>query len=122
MFIGIFGIETKTKTLGDAPSVTCPDHGMTRGRIELAFTYFHFFFVPLFRWNREYTLHLRCGCIYTLTREQAEAILDGGQVHLGDMTRKHTGQQAAYKHCGACGKNFDSSYRYCPFCGTELKR
>ena len=122
MFIGIFGIETKTKTQGEVTALNCPEHGMIRGAIEMTFTYFHFFFIPLFRWNREYRLVLRCGCVYVMTREQAEAAIDGGKVDLEQMVRVHSGYQPEYKHCGACGKNFDSSYRYCPFCGTELKR
>ena len=121
MFIGIFGIESKKKTLMEIAPVVCPDHGMTRAVLYECFTFFHFFFIPLFKWNRQYLLELRCGCIYALSKEQAETVKKDGTVDFSGLTKMYTGGSAAYKHCGTCNKNFDDSYRYCPFCGSELK-
>ena len=121
MFIGIFGIDSKKKTVMELASVICPNHGMTRAVLSMSFTFFHFFFIPLFRWNRQYLLELRCGCVYALTKEQAQDIQAGGAVDFRGLNRVFSGGKAAYKHCRSCNKNFDTSYRYCPFCGSELK-
>lgn len=122
MFIGIFGIESKKKTMMEIAPVVCPEHGMTRAVLSASFMFFHFFFIPLVKWNRQYLLELRCGCVYVLTKKQAEFIRKEGTIDFRGLTKMHSGgYSAADKRCQVCNKRFDASYRYCPFCGSELK-
>ena len=95
---------------------------MTRAILSEIFSYFHFFFIPLFKWNHDYRLTLRCGCVYFLSKEQAKDIINGEDYDLHTLTKLHNGGFDGYKHCRLCNKNFDTSYVYCPFCGDELER
>ena len=60
-FIGIFGINTKEEEIKTENSIICPIcEAYGRYEIIKRYTYFHFFFIPLWRWNRQYFIKTRC--------------------------------------------------------------
>ena len=67
-FFAFFGVQDKEKYIGTCNNIECPTCGRwARYEIYKRYSYFHFFFIPLFRWNvRYYAKTSCCGSIYEL--------------------------------------------------------
>ena len=67
-FIGIFGTNHAQKPIGTRGNIICPSCGsLTHSEVFKAYSYFHVFFIPTFRWNtRYYTRFNCCGKVYGL--------------------------------------------------------
>ena len=64
-FIGIFGVHQTEKQLGNYNNVICPSCGsFTRLQIFKRYTYFHIFFIPVFKWNIKYLHKAACWAAY----------------------------------------------------------
>jgi len=120
MFIGIFGIESKQREVKEFSNVVCPSCGLTRSVLFEQFMFFHFFFIPLFKWDRKFFLKLRCGCVYELDREYFEEIKKSEELDFSRMRKIFSEDKVEYKKCLKCGKSFIDSYSYCPYCGDKL--
>ncbi|MCG0274786.1 MAG: zinc ribbon domain-containing protein [Thermosediminibacteraceae bacterium] len=117
-FFGIFGIQDRERIIKEFDAVICPSCGrLSRAELIEIFTYFHFFFIPIFQWNRRYFVRYRCcPVIYSVEKEYAEelkrgAILDPSRLH------KVFGHGS---YCPECGSYIDPSFNFCPFCGRKL--
>ncbi|HEX9062212.1 MAG TPA: zinc-ribbon domain-containing protein, partial [Clostridia bacterium] len=56
-FIGVFGIDSANKKIGNHNNANCPACGhMTHFEIIKSYSYLHIFFIPTFRWNIRYYL------------------------------------------------------------------
>ncbi len=123
-FIGIFGIESKEKKIKTFGAAVCPDCGKyTQAVLFESFTYFHIFFIPTFRWNRKYYITLSCcGPVYKAPAEYAKKLKDADTIDFSRLEKVRTGS-AGYEDlwaaCQNCGKGFDESFAYCPYCGTK---
>jgi ribosomal protein L32 len=117
-FIGIFGIQNKEKMIREFENVVCPSCGrLSRAELIESYTYFHFFFIPLFRWGYKYFLRLRCcGSIYEVEKEYADELKRTDAV---DFTRlKKLGATGGF--CPNCGAYVHPGFNFCPHCGTKL--
>lgn len=121
-FIGIFGIERKEKEIKSWNTV-CPECGsMSKASLYMIYTYFHIFFIPTVRWNRRYFLRLRCcGSSYEAPQEYARQLSDSDTIDFSRLKKTSAGSgfNNFYAKCAACGRNFDSSFPFCPYCGTK---
>lgn len=120
-FIGIFGVQSKSQILTTEVGTPCPICGAyDRYEILKAYTYFHVFFLPLWKWNTRYLLKTRC-C-------QRLCALDatiGGKIEAGEKVEIRREQIACdplpgeSSYCSNCGRPAHDTHRFCPHCGTE---
>ena len=77
IFIG--GISQGQKIVSEGLIRLCGSCG-SRGRYQvlMIYTYFSFFFIPLFKWNRRYYVKMDCcEAVYELEPEVGKAVLRG---------------------------------------------
>lgn len=124
-FFGIFGIQNKEKEIADLPKVQCRDcsnsHG---GKLIKTYNYFHFFFIPLIKWNEKYFVICRgCNSIYEISKEKGKDIENGADANITywDLKPVDTGGYSARAdRCGNCGREIKHDFEYCPYCGKKL--
>ena len=98
------------------------------GRYEVFMTYmyFSFFFIPLFKWNRQYYVEMSCcGAVYELNPEVGRRLLRGEDVEIKEeyLTLLQDGSGNPWKQrktCSHCGYETDEDFSYCPKCGSRL--
>lgn len=120
MFL-FFGTSFKEDTIREFTNVVCPVCGaMTMATLVYSYSYFHLFFIPLFRFSKRYTVRLRCcGAVFEATREQFEQMKNGVAPEFSSMTRADRGGGNG-RRCPGCGADVDPRYVYCPFCGMKM--
>ena len=112
----ILGINTKTEEIGTANNVVCPACGrLTMLKIIVIYEVFHFFFIPLFKWNRRYLAEAGCcGAVFELDADAGRAFERGER---SDIDPQHLHRTGGY------GGGFSDDYDIpaaCPHCGAEL--
>jgi len=122
-FIGIFGIENKykeIKLLNDLSCVRC--NKVVNAKLIKKFDFFHFFFIPIFKWNIEYYVKCEnCKAIFTISKEKGKAIENGEQIEITYWDLKETGDYINCNHkCLNCGREVEKAYSYCPYCGEKM--
>lgn len=125
-FIGVFGIQNKQeeiKYLNDVPCRNC-DKGSV-GKLIKTFNFFHFFFIPIFKWNAKYyVICSGCSSLYEIPQEKGKGIERGENIDISywDLRPVETGHtHSASNICGHCGKAVEADYEYCPYCGTKIR-
>ena len=121
-FIGIFGIGQKEKEISSFNAV-CPDCArISKATFFMRYSYFHIFFIPTFRWRRQYFVKLRCcGSLLEVPDDYAQELKTAGTIDFSRL-KKAGGAKSPddfYAACRACGKNFDKSFPFCPYCGEK---
>jgi len=124
-FIGIFGVEEKEKEVREFTNVICPCCGqLTRAVLMERYTYFHIFFLPTFKWNREYFLRYRCcGGIYGVDAEYYKELKDASMIETARIQKifcQWDAKNSYYQRCSACGKEFERTFSFCPYCGKKV--
>ncbi|MBP1920748.1 zinc ribbon domain-containing protein [Youngiibacter multivorans] len=123
-FIGIFGVKQGQKEIGAENNVICPECGrLTRLSVVKQSSYFHIFFIPIFRWNVRYFAKSHCcGQVFELNAEAGKEFEEGksGAISQGDLTRIGPQGRIGLVTCGSCGVKVENSYRFCPHCGNPL--
>lgn len=129
-FIGIFGIENKDKEVKDLNNLTCKKCNSTiKGKLIKNFDFFHFFFIPIFKWNEKYyVLCNRCKCLYSIPKEKGKAIEEGEEVNITywDLQEVYSDNNINFnnsydmKICPNCGEQVKRDFKYCPYCGKEV--
>ena len=116
-FFGIFGIQQKERTIKEFDNIICPDCGrLTRAELMESYTYFHFLFIPLLKWNRQYYLRLRCcGSSYMGEADYVDELRHREDVDC-DRPRK---MQMPSNVCPNCGAYIHPNFAYCPYCGQK---
>jgi RNA polymerase subunit RPABC4/transcription elongation factor Spt4 len=122
MFL-IFGIDRGQKRLDFDQTVICPFCGKF-GRLEVfaAYMCFSLFFIPLFKWRKEYYANSSCcGTAYAIPKELGRSIEKGecSALKLEDLRILSNGGRK--RICAACGyETEDENFRFCPVCGSKL--
>jgi hypothetical protein len=124
-FIGIFGIEEKEKELKEYGSTVCPCCGeYSRAVLLERYTYFHIFFIPTFRWNRQVYIRYRCcGGIYGIDKEDIGRFKDAADIDTARLKKIYCrvdAEQSLYRRCEGCGKEFERRFAFCPYCGRQV--
>lgn len=116
-FIGIFGIQDKARIVKEFANVICRCGKYSRLQVVEYYRYFHFFFIPVFKWNRRYIVEARCcGRLFEVPKDYVDELLGSDFIDLNRL--KEINSQ--YRVCLKCGKYADSSYSFCPYCGSKL--
>lgn len=123
-FIGIFGIENKDKEIKDIKNVLCNNCGsFTSYKLIKSYTFFHIFFIPLFKWNKKYFLISRCcNNVWEIPYDIGEKLEGEDSIPMNfDDYKNITKVDDNYKLiCPICRNKMQSNYIYCPFCGSKL--
>jgi predicted RNA-binding Zn-ribbon protein involved in translation (DUF1610 family) len=115
-FIGIFGINKRNKKIREV-SFKCTGCLKDRGEIIETSNSFEFFFIPLFKTNKQYFLRcLSCGTIYMLKQDSIRNIVETGKVLYEDIDKVVLENHV----CPNCGEEIIQGYYYCPKCGKKL--
>lgn len=122
-FIGIFGISQNQKQLDYHRTGICQSCGRFGGyEVFYVYSYFHFFFLPLIKWNKKYYVKMNCcNSMYELNPEKGSAIARGESPELKaeDLCRINQGQNLFF--CPECGFEVQKNFEFCPKCGKKLQ-
>ncbi|MFQ7106092.1 MAG: zinc ribbon domain-containing protein [Neglectibacter timonensis] len=125
----IIGISDGRKDLNFNQMVICSSCGQYgRYTVYMTYTALSLFFIPVFKWNRQYFVQTSCcGKVYRLNPETGRRIAWGEQLEIqpGDLEPLSGGWQSGQyyhrvKRCMSCGFSTDEDYEFCPKCGRRL--
>jgi ribosomal protein L40E len=127
-FLGVFGIENKDKEIKILENISCKKCNSTvTGRLIKNFNFFHFFFIPIFKWDeRYYVICDRCNALYSIEKEKGKAIERGEDINitywdLQEIKQEYNSDEYFRGNiCKKCGREVDTSFKYCPHCGAKL--
>ncbi|RBP68256.1 zinc ribbon family protein [Alkalibaculum bacchi] len=124
-FIGIMGVDTKAKEIKDIHNITCKYCGrLGMYKFIKQYNYFHFFFIPLFRWGVKYFLVSRCcHSVFSISKEKGKRLEDGtdGFVDSDELHYEDNNRGQTRNSCPHCGNMIDASFDYCPRCGNKAR-
>ena len=126
-FIGIFGIDSKEKEIKNLLNSYCKKCNISSDLTLIkSFTFFHFFFIPLFKWNENYYVVCnKCGSIYSIPKEKGKAIEKGENIEITywdlNEVKNSYGDYYSVKRCSKCNKEVENGFEYCPYCGEKIK-
>lgn len=129
-FFGVFGIENKQKEIRLIQNVVCKACGsMTTYRLIKVYNYFHFFFIPIFKWGEIYYVESRCcASLFEIPREIGRELERGKDIPLNDEYLRQVNTNYGYGNdfgttivCHSCGRTIDRSFQFCPHCGNRVK-
>lgn len=116
-FFGIFGIGNKVKDIKEFNNCICVCGRYSHLKLFKEYSYFHFFFIPLFTWGRRYYLEDRsCGRVFEVPPDYRGELLRSSNIDFSRLQEV----KMPFRVCPGCGKYSDANYQYCPYCGREL--
>jgi RNA polymerase subunit RPABC4/transcription elongation factor Spt4 len=122
MFL-VIGIDRGQKRLDFDQTVICPSCGKF-GRLEVyaAYMCFSLFFIPLFKWRKEYFVRSACcGTVYAISKELGKSIEKGERAELSPADLRAMNEGSRKRICAVCGyETEDEAFRFCPVCGSKL--
>lgn len=126
-FIGIFGIDNKIKEIKNLTKFSCKNcNFLNGGKLIKSYTFFHFFFIPLFRWNEDYyVICNECNTSFRIPREKGKALEKGEDIEITywDLKEVNNNYVSYYtvKRCTRCSRDIENTFEYCPYCGEKIK-
>lgn len=116
----IMGITEGRKRFEQLFSIICPACGNAgRAVVYMTYTCLSLFFIPVFKWNRQYYVEMECcSTLFMLNEEKGRQIAAGKDVIILQSDLTPVG--VADKRCPQCGTIVDRSFEYCPRCGRKL--
>ncbi|MGG7163295.1 zinc ribbon domain-containing protein [Clostridium ihumii] len=124
-FIGIFGIENKNKEIRTLYNISCKKcNKIISGKLLKSYNFFHFFFIPLFKWNENYYIRCYdCNTIYSIPKEKGKSIEKGENIEITywDLHEVNTNEYYYENVCKNCGRDINPNFEYCPHCGSKIK-
>lgn len=117
-FFGIFGIQDKEKILRNFSGIVCPNcDKLSRAELITSYRYLHFFFIPVFKWNKKYYVLLRCcKSLYEANEMYAQELKTSDDIDFSKLYKVTTPDNI----CPGCGNYINPAFNYCPFCGQQL--
>lgn len=123
-FIGIFGVESKSKEIKEFNNIICKECGRYGAyKLIKKYSFFHFFFIPIFRWGQEYLLLSRCcNSLFAISKEKGKRLEAGEdlEIDFSDLTLKYNGGGTRISTCPNCRNQVDLSFEFCPHCRIKL--
>lgn len=129
----MIGINQGRKDLAHDQLVICTQCGRYgRYQVFMTFTQLLLFFIPCFKWGRQYFVRMSCcGTVYALNPEIGARIARGEDVPIGTAdlhlvssgsSREEAGEGPAHmvRRCAACGYQTQEDFAYCPKCGARF--
>lgn len=123
MFFFMMGITEGKKKFEQLVHIICPNCGNSgKATVYMTYTYLSLFFIPIFKWNKQYYVEMNCcGSLYVLNEQKGKEVANGEDVIISsdDLTPVNYGR-SNIRRCPNCGYTLDSSFDYCPHCGKKL--
>lgn len=127
-FIGVFGIENKEKVVKILDNISCKKcNSVASGKLIKSFDFFHFFFIPLFKWNEKYFVVCdECKTIFSIQKEKGKSIELGESIDITywDLQEVYNEYNSNYyckpQKCSNCGNTVEPNFKYCPHCGAKI--
>lgn len=131
MFL-IIGIEEGRKEFEYIRNTICQSCGrFGRYIVFMTFTSLLLFFIPCFKWNKQYYVQMSCcGKLYKLNPEVGKRIAKGEDVEIrpedlepvgGGWPNYHNSSaETVKKRCFYCGFETEEDFDYCPKCGRKF--
>lgn len=126
-FIGIFGIDNKEKEIKIINNLCCKNCNISNeARLIKIFTFFHFFFIPLFKWNESYYVICNgCNSIFNISKEKGKSVENGEDIEITYWDLKEVnnnyGSYYIVRRCPRCSREVENTFEYCPYCGEKIK-
>jgi hypothetical protein len=124
-FFGVFGIDTKSKEIRDINNVTCKQCGRYGVyRLVKQYSFFHLFFIPLFKWGEKYFLVSRCcKSVFSVDNEKGKNLEQEMDTELleSDLQYLYGEEKHSLDSCPNCGSKLDRSFDFCPYCGKKIE-
>ncbi|MFV0314965.1 MAG: zinc ribbon domain-containing protein [Anaerotignum sp.] len=120
IFIG--GISQGYKDLTFLQTLICKKCGRYSSvSVYMVYTYFSFFFIPLFKWDKKYyAVSSCCKTTFAISNDIGKAIEREELTSLQEDDLEIVGMSnLAYSNCRSCGYLLTPEYTYCPKCGTK---
>lgn len=129
-FIGIFGVEDKQKEVKTIKNLSCKNcDGFSGLTLLKQYTFFHLFFIPLFKWNiRYYLICNTCNTLYEISKEKGMRVEKGedNAITYWDLKPLESQYFNGYGYnnynnykCKNCGRVIETHFEYCPYCGKK---
>ncbi|MCT8975400.1 zinc ribbon domain-containing protein [Clostridium sp. CX1] len=125
-FVGVFGIEDKQKEIKTIKNLSCKNCSNSSELVLFKqYSFFHFFFIPMFKWNiRYYLICNGCNTIYEIPKEKGIRAEEGDDTAITywDLNNVNIPYYGTYnnKHrCKSCGEEIEANFEYCPYCGKR---
>lgn len=122
-FIGVFGIEHKQKEIKMIDNFSCKNcHFNSRGKLIKEYSFFHFFFIPLFKWNEYYYMICsNCNAVYNISKEKGKSAERGEDVNITywDLSESNYNFNNT-NMCKRCGRIIEPEFEFCPYCGDKI--
>lgn len=121
----MMGITQGRKDFDYSQTIICNQCG-SYGRYQVFMTYMclSLFFIPCFRWNRQYYVQSTCcNTIYALDPEIGRQIARGEQTEIlpQHLTKIQAGFKSRFRRCESCGYETREDFEFCPKCGRRFK-
>ncbi len=118
----MIGIAEGRKQFEQLISIICPHCGnASKAIVYMTYTYMSLFFIPIFKWNKEYYVEMPCcNTVYSLNEEKGKEIASGKDVVITSADLQEINYGYYEKRCCECGAVVDRSFDYCPRCGKKL--
>ncbi len=126
MFFFIMGITDGRKDLAYNKQIICDVCGRYgRYDVFMTFTALSLFFIPVFKWNKQYYVRTNCcGTLYELDPEIGKRIARGEDVEIQYLHLRKTESNGYYsaniKTCSNCGYQTAEDFDFCPKCGERF--
>ncbi len=122
-FIGVFGTSFKEKEVADVTLDQCPNcTGTPVGHVVTRYSYFHIFFLPIYKWNQEFAVYCSsCRSWFHLEAEVGHQVEDGTLKSLNYWQLKNGTAVHPSSRCGNCGCEMNETFIYCPRCGEKRR-
>ncbi len=119
----IMGVSQGRKKLNFDQLIVCGNCGKY-GHLEvyLVYSYLSLFFIPIFKWGRNYYVHAACcDTVVPIDKELGRQIERGEVTSLPEsiIPNKYPYGGGRRKRC-ACGFETEEDYQFCPKCGARL--
>ena len=119
----MMGINPGRKELNHDQMIICSHCGAYgRYRVYMTDMCLTLFFIPCFRWNRQYYVETTCcGTVYELDPAVGKRIARGEnvEIELQNLRQVRSGR-GAYRRCPNCGYETQEDFEFCPRCGRHF--
>jgi len=121
-FVAFFGIQDKDQYIGTCNNIVCPSCGRLGSyEVHKSYSYFHIFFIPVFRWNVKYIVKTSCcGCLYELDPLVGKEFEKNPNTEIKEENLQRINNYSPFRYCPNCKTNVPAEFSYCPYCGGKL--
>lgn len=118
-FIGIFGIENKSKNILTNRNNICPlCNAYGSYDILKSYNYFHIFFIPLWKWTTRYFIRTHCCMKFCTLDNNIGLRIENGE--MVEIKKEHIHCDNNCTLCPYCSSQIEPGFHYCPHCGKRI--